>query len=96
MLVLRFGEIWGPRHGGDGGTESVMKLDPDDHIIAVQGKCGKNVDRIEFLTYKGEFYGPWGGNGGSVFHATRPQCKLAYMSGNAGKWVDSITLHWEC
>ena len=95
-LALRFGSVWGPLHGGGGGSTHEVKLDVGDHIIVVQGRAGSNIDQIEFFTAMGQVYGPYGGTGGTKWSVSRPTCELVYFSGSAGSRIDSLTLHWEC
>ena len=60
------------------------------------GRHGDRIDSIEFISSDGVVYGPYGGSGGSPFVSARPECALSYLSGNAGKRLDSLTLHYEC
>ena len=41
-------------------------------------------------------YGPYGGDGGSLFESSKADCYLSYLSGAAGAWIDSLTFHFLC
>merc|ERR1712025_164544 len=90
--------------GGSGGSPwtdgGEVHLNGDISSISfrsgVMGKAGSSIDELEFITDDGALLGPVGGGGGANWVSTFPGCYLAYLSGSAGDWLDSITLHWEC
>ena len=40
------------KKGGDGGQESVFDLAADERIIAIEGRAGNRIDRLQFVTSK--------------------------------------------
>ena len=96
MFFLSYGSIYGPWHGSQGGGVHSFLLNGGEYINKVEGKSGKYVDQIKFTSSTGRTFGPFGGGGGGTFVAARPNCKLAYFSGNCGKYVDRIVFHWQC
>lgn len=96
MIRVQYGGVWGPDHGGRGGSITNYKLEPEEKIIIVQGRSGGRLDQLEFITDAGRVLGPVGGSGGGPWVAARPTCQLSYLSGSAGSRLDSLTLHWEC
>ena len=54
------------------------------------------MDGIEFHSSDNQVYGPYGGNGGSLFESSKADCYLSYLSGAAGAWIDSLTFHFIC
>jgi len=95
-ISVRYGDTWGPKHGGEGGSVNQYDVNPGAHIITVKGRSGDKLDQLEFITDDGAVIGPVGGGGGSAFVSTFPGCYLAYLSGSSGNVLDSVTLHWEC
>jgi hypothetical protein len=47
-------------HGGTGGSESIINLDPDELILQVEGLSGDGLDQVIFISTKAQ-YGPFGG-----------------------------------
>merc|ERR1712168_330299 len=94
-ISVKYGDTWGPEHGGGGGSVHTFNVNDGAHVIIVQGRSGGRIDEIEFITDDGAVLGPVGGGGGSPFVSTCPGCYLAYLSGSSGSRLDSITLHWE-
>lgn len=77
-------------HGtSTGGIAYDILLDPDEIIIAVQGRAGASLDQIAFVTNK-RTLGPYGGNGGSPFSVEFRGCALQYLFGRAGEFIDQI------
>ena len=95
-IRVRYGNVWGPRHGGLGGVRHLLNINPGARITSVKGRTGFRVDQLELSTSAGVVFGPLGGGGGSPFTATREGCFLSYLSGRSAKLLDSITLHWQC
>ena len=60
---VMYGEVWGDRHGGSGGSVSSFSLNPGASIIIVQGRADSAVDSIEFISSDGGVFGPFGGFG---------------------------------
>ncbi|KAF0411924.1 jacalin-like lectin domain protein [Gigaspora margarita] len=47
--------INGDKHGGNGGKETIIKFEDDEHILAISGQYGDtshgNLDRLKFINY---------------------------------------------
>ena len=95
-IRVRYGNVWGPKHGGAGGSRHFLDVNPGARITAVKGRSGLRVDQLELVTSDGVVLGPLGGGGGHPFTAASERCFLSYISGRSGKLLDSIALHWDC
>lgn len=62
--------VFGPYHGGQGGTEDGFILAPGEVIEIIHGASGDLVDSLSFQTSLGHSYGPYGGGGGIPFVET--------------------------
>jgi Jacalin-like lectin domain len=78
----------GPRHGGGGGSEKMFRLEPDEFITAVEGRSGKRVDRLQFITNKGRRSDAYGGTGGEAF--TVNALHVGGFVGRSGSRLDAI------
>ena len=76
-------------HGGTGGTETVINLDPDEFILRIDGRSGDRLDQIIFRSNK-RAYGPFGGGGGRPFTVDFSGKALHYLFGRAGAEIDQI------
>lgn len=56
----------GQKHGGEGGMESSFTLARGEFINRVDVRSGQFVDQLTFYTNKGNVYGPYGGDGGTL------------------------------
>jgi hypothetical protein len=81
-------EFTGGFHGGSGGSPSEFTLEPDEHIVAVEGRSGGRVDRLTFITNKGRRHGPYGGDGGSPFELSN--LAVGGFFGRSGSRLDAI------
>jgi len=100
-IRVRYGNKWGDWHGGNGGTLHQFQLSPGSTIYHVQGRKGKErkvIEQLEFFADDGNTFGPLGGKGvcKKGWTSERPVCKLLYISGKAGKLLDSLKLHYKC
>merc|ERR1719400_2721567 len=96
-IRFTYGDTTADWHGGSGGNpQTCGEFDEGEKILIVQGGAHNYIDRIEFITSNGRICGPYGGNGGDDFVSTFPGCFLSYISGASHKYIDSLTLHWEC
>lgn len=103
IFYFRYGHIWGEWHGGNGGSLHRIELNPGATINSVKGKVRGNalaseaISAIEFISSDGKDYGPYGDSrDGISFVSAQPNCKLAFLSGRSGNWVDMLTLHYTC
>lgn len=59
--------VFGPYHGGQGGTEDRFVLAPGERITAYTCSSGDLIDSLTFKTSAGNVHGPYGGGGGQSF-----------------------------
>ena len=73
-------------HGSDdyGHEVGEFDLDPDERITKVTVNSGWMVDGFEFVSNKGRTFGPYGGQGGSVYQLRAPG-KSGYLSHFTGR-----------
>jgi hypothetical protein len=76
-------------HGGRGGVEDKIDLEPDEFILKVEGRSGARLDQITFHSNK-RVYGPYGGGGGSPFTVDFGGQALQYLFGRSGSRIDQI------
>ena len=80
--------ITGARHGGSGGSESVITLQEGEYINRIQGRAGAYIDQLMFYTNLDHQYGPFGGDGGNPF-AIENICVGGFF-GRGGRLLDAI------
>jgi hypothetical protein len=86
-------ELMGPRHGGEGGRESIFHIDSDEYVTGLSGRYGDYIDSLQIQTNKRK--SPlFGGRGGEwEYRIDVPDGNQAVgFAGRAGKYVDSIGL----
>ena len=111
-IRVKYGTIWGPWHGGNGGRPGwSFELNPEESIVKVQGTGSANhfwygsiIATIEFITNQGQTFGPYGiGDRSYENHnsnwqsiANQPFCKLAWISGDSGSFLKSLSFNYDC
>jgi len=83
----------GQRRGGRGGRLNVFRLDSDEYITGISGRCGDFVDSLRIHTNKrtSQLYG--GGGGNRDFRVDVPSGTVAVgFAGRAGIYLDAIGL----
>jgi eukaryotic-like serine/threonine-protein kinase len=83
----------GPRHGGLHGQHSIFRLDSDEYITGLSGRCGDYVYSIRIHTNKrtSSLFG--GSRGSRDFQIdVSPGKRTVGFSGRAGDYVDAIGL----
>jgi hypothetical protein len=96
VYILKDGSILeGPLHGGRGGSLSVFRLDSDEYINGISGRCGLYVDSISIQTNKRSSQ-TFGGRGGERnFRISLPEGNQAIgFVGRAAKYLDAIALNY--
>lgn len=91
-IQIKYGGVFGGRHGGGGGDYSSFKLDPGDNITQVSGRAGRYIDRICFQTERKPEATCYGGNGGDYFQAQSPGAIVVAFTGSAGDQNDSLNV----
>jgi hypothetical protein len=85
--------VQGPRHGGSGGGLNSVRLDTDEYIIGISGRCGNSIDSVRIITNKrtSPLFGGRGGN--REYRVEVPGGFQAVgFTGRAGNLVDAIGL----
>ena len=82
-----------PRHGGSGGRSNVFRLDSDEYITGLSGRCGDYVDSIRIHTNR-RTSPVYGGRGGDRDFRVEvpPGYQGAGFTGREGDYVDAIGL----
>ena len=95
VRLLRGGE-WGAARGGGGGQPATLLLQPGDSVVAVAGTTdGRLVTQLQFSTARGATLGPVGAGAGRRWECAAPAgWELSHLSGRAGMFLDSLTVHW--
>jgi hypothetical protein len=78
----------GAYHGGTGGRVTIFRLDPDEYVTGISGRCGDRIDSLRIHTNKrtSPLFGGRGGN--RSFRIQVPRGSMA--SGFAGRAGDSL------
>ena len=90
-----------PKHGGDGGGETVIVLDDGERIITVAGTLQSfRVQQLTFVTQKNsgeiQIYGPYGGCSNQCGIGTfLMHGKINSIFGRAGVYVSAIGFYFE-
>jgi hypothetical protein len=96
VYTLTDGSVFeGPWHGGRGGSVNVFKLDSNEYIVGLSGRCGDYIDSLIIRTNR-RSSPQFGGTGG------RQDFRLDVASGNqaigligrSGKYLDAIGLSY--
>ena len=94
IYILADGRLLdGQRHGGGGGNESIIRLDSDEYITGISGRCGDTIDSLRIITNKRTSQ-LFGGRGGSRdYRIDVPAGNQAVgFSGRAGESLDGVGL----
>jgi len=86
-------QITGEHHGGYGGNETIIVLEPGEKINAAIIHYGDRVDYLEFYTSQNNQY-QFGGTGGEKPHAEVTGNILGFF-GRAGDELDAIGFFFE-
>jgi hypothetical protein len=83
----------GQRHGGPGGRPNTLRLDSDEHITGISGRCGDQIDSISIRTNKrtSPLFGGSGGNRDYRIDVARGHQAIGFV-GRSGKYLDAIGL----
>nr|WRQ20294.1 jacalin-related lectin 4-like [Citrullus colocynthis] len=92
--------VWSKRHGGNGGSQSEIALESDEHLVLVHGyysdirKWGIAATVIRSLTLKTNkrIYGPFGIEDGTKFSFPLTGLKVVGFHGRSGLYLDAIGL----
>lgn len=80
-------------HGGSGGTRNTFRLGPDEYLIGISGRYGRNIDSLRLHTNKrtSPVYG--GSGGANDFRIEIPSGnQVVGFIGRSGRLVDAIGL----
>jgi hypothetical protein len=96
LYTLPDGSVFeGPWHGGRGGSPDVFKLDANEYVVGLSGRCGNYIDSLIIRTNR-RTSPQYGGTGG------RQDFRIDVASGNqavgligrAAKYLDAIGLSY--
>ena len=94
IYLLPFGRtIEGLRRGGPGGREQIFRLEDDEYIVGLSGRCGEGIDSIRIHSNRrvSQLYGGRGGD--RDFNVSVPAGSQAIgFAGRAGDYLDAIWL----
>jgi hypothetical protein len=96
VYTLQDGRLFeGPTHGGRGGRSMVFRLERDEYIIGLSGRCGNYIDSLSIRTNK-RTSSIFGGSGGSSdFRIDVPAGYQAIgFVGRSGDYLDAIGLSY--
>jgi hypothetical protein len=79
------------KNGGPGGTQFIINLEPDEYIIAVEGRHNSFVHALKFYTNKREtsWYGGTGGQTNFKYEAPEGY-EIVGLNGRATQYVDAL------
>ena len=85
----------GPVHGGGGGNIQTFRLDSDEYIVGISGRCGDFVDSITIVTNKRRSQ-TFGGSGGErSYDLEAPNgSQVIGFTGRAGEYLDAIGVNY--
>lgn len=89
--------VLGKKHGGDGGTLSIVCITPGEHIVGLKCKSrGDFVDQITIFTAKRDngtitHYGPFGKYGGDSYYIYG---NILALIGKEGDYMDGIGAYY--
>jgi hypothetical protein len=96
VYTLQNGRIMeGPVHGGTGGNIQTFRLDSDEYIIGISGRCGDFVDSIAIETNKRKsptFGGPGGDRNYAI--AVPEGNQVIGFTGRAGGYLDAVGVNY--
>ncbi len=80
------------KHGGNGGAQSVFRLNNGEYITSMWGRYGSYVDSIQFGTSTGRSSPKYGGNGGcgNFYYSAPAGYEIAGFYGRSGAYIDAI------
>jgi hypothetical protein len=83
----------GPLRGGSGGRRSIVRLDPDEYIIRISGRCGDIIDSLVIQTNRRTSQ-QFGGRGGNQDYNIEVPARheAVGFAGRAGQYLDAIGL----
>ncbi len=94
IYLLPFGRtIDGLRRGGPGGREQIFRLENDEYVVGLSGRCGEGIDSIRIHTNSrvSQLYGGRGGD--RDYSVSVPAGSQAIgFTGRAGDYLDAIGL----
>ena len=92
----RYGDVWGPRHGGDAGTFYTFVLMPNELIIGTKIYFSDTINSIQFITTSGRWIGSYGSLVGRGVTSKHPGCSLDYISGWNTTSLSGIQFFYNC
>ncbi|MEL7244936.1 MAG: jacalin-like lectin [Cyanobacteria bacterium J06573_2] len=75
--------------GSWGGKTEPIKFKADENLIRIEGRAGRYIDQLKFVTQKGS-YGPYGGDGGNAFQLSPEIGAIMGFRGRGAGGLDAI------
>lgn len=89
-IRVKYGNIFGQKHGGGGGDYQHFDLQPGEFITQISGKADRYVDRICFQTNQRPSLTCMGGDGGNDFQTQQPDARVVAFGGRAGDFDNKL------
>jgi hypothetical protein len=96
VFLLPDGSIYeGPFHGGSGGSSNVFRLEKNEYVTGISGRCGEYIDSLRIHTNK-RTSALFGSSGGiQNFRIDVPSGNQAIaFTGRSGQYLDAIGLSY--
>ena len=96
ILSDNFESLIFPRHGGNGGTESIFTVEDNEYITAVEIGSNIYVNSLAFFTNRGRRSITFGSDGSNLLEIVRapPGGQLIGIKGKVDEIIDSISFIW--
>jgi hypothetical protein len=82
--------IYSPWYGGGGGRIQKFQFAPGERLVRVEGRAGRYVDSLRFITSTGRASPTYGGGGGAPFVSDAGTGEITGAFGRSGKLLDQI------
>jgi len=96
LVDLRYGDVWGPRHGSDSGYFSTFALKPNELIMGTKVFFSDKINSIQLITTSGRYLGSYGSLVGQGVTSKHPGCSLDYISGWNTTSLNGIQFFYKC
>lgn len=91
-LQFQYSDGSSTTHGGGGGSQDQIDLEPDEYLTEISGTYGDYVDSLLIRTNV-QTFGPYGGNGGTRsyrYQVPEENMEIIGLFGAAGNYMDAM------